>query len=74
MGELPELRTRGLRPPPSHLMEIDMFEVLAQRIIPTVSGSATVVAVFYSRDEAAAHALALNSKAHNPFYYFVNQR
>ena len=51
-----------------------MFEVLAQRIIPTVSGSATVVAVFYSRDEAAAHALALNSKAHNPFYYFVNER
>jgi hypothetical protein len=51
-----------------------MFEVLAQRIMPTVSGSATVVAVFYSRDEAAAHALALNSKAHNPFYYFVAHR
>jgi hypothetical protein len=55
-------------------MEIDMFEVLAQRVIPAISGSATIVAVFYSRDEAAAHALALNSKAHNPFYYFVAHR
>ena len=51
-----------------------MFEVLAQRITPTIENSATIVAVFYSRDEAAAHALALNSKAHNPFYYFVNER
>jgi hypothetical protein len=51
-----------------------MFEVLAQRIAPAIENTATIVAVFYSRDEAAAHALALNSKAHNPFYYFVNER
>lgn len=51
-----------------------MFEVLAQRISPTLEGSATVVAVFYSREEADAHAVALNSKAFTPFFYFVGVR
>ena len=51
-----------------------MFEVLSQRISPAISGTADVVAVFYSRAEADAHALACNCKAHTPFYYFVNVR
>jgi len=51
-----------------------MFEVLAQRILPAIEDSATVVAVFYTLEEAKAHAVALNSKAHNPFYFFVNAR
>jgi hypothetical protein len=51
-----------------------MFEVLAQRILPAIENSAYVVAVFYSAGEAKAHALALNSKAYNPFYFWVNER